>query len=333
MGLVFWRIYQSIHYHFEWFEKFRVIEELRRLSGGLNLDYVKTYYDISFKWHLHMRQEIFQTIETCDEKTQVYMFEELIPYLSDWRIASIPYDYIEKIVTDYNEAEEIRFNEDVKKRDEEHRRNVDYSKPHMAEIPQEKNETNPFLHRSIFGRFNSLPKKNNYYYEYWGYPDFIDTEVLPEYYNSLGKLQQSFRDNTSLYTKLYIEGKYVPKDRMIFLKNEFENEIKNEVKALPTSPEEELLSSIIEKPNKLLLDLSVPQIACLFMAFREMGIIKETVNTELSKFISANFSSKKSKDISTKTLGDQFSNLDNKAIEDWLDFVKDFRLALLNLKK
>ncbi len=147
------------------------------------------------------------------------------------------------------------------------------------------------------------------------------------------ELQQSFRDNTSLYTKLYQEGKHVPKDRILILQNEFKHDINNEPKELPSSPEQKLLEEAMERPDKLLLNLSVPQIACLFLVFREMGIINENVNTELAKFIKATFSSKNSADISLNTMGDQLSNVDSTAVTHWLDSVKDFRLALTTLRK
>jgi hypothetical protein len=309
MGLVFWRIYQSIHYHFQWFEKFRVIEELRRLSGSLNLDYVKTYYDVALKWHEHMRQEIFQTIQTCDEKTQVYMFEELIPYLSDWRIASIPYDYIEKIVNEYNEAEEKRFNEEVKKKDEEHKSKVDYTKPHMAEIPPEKKNTNlsPIFPGSILLYSHPLPTKNNYYYEYWGKPDLIDTDVLPGYYKSLEVLQQSFRDNTSLYTKLYQEGKYVPKDKIVILKETIEREGKNHETELPISPDQKLLPAPI---SRIKANITVKRLLYLFKALIDTNVITHPSEIkELLQMISNSFYTERAEVISIEQLQKKWSEI------------------------
>lgn len=103
---------------------------------------------------------------------------------------------------------------------------------------------------------------------------------------------------------------------------------------LSTAPDQALLTEAIERPNKMKLNLSVPQIACLFLMLREMQVIQAAdVNTELAKFIKANFSSKNSPDISLNTLGDQLSNVDAVAINHWLDSIKEIRLALTNLKK
>ncbi len=84
--------------------------------------------------------------------------------------------------------------------------------------------------------------------------------------------------------------------------------------------------------KKLVMDLSVPQLVALFSMFREMKIINEPVNTELARFIKANFSTKGSTDISEKTLVNLLSSLDNAGIDHWLDELKKMRIALTNLK-
>lgn len=317
MGLTFWRIYQSINYTFEWFESSRIVLQTRKMSGGLNLDYLNTYYDVTLRWHQHMKDEIFQTINTCDEKTQVYMFEELLPYLRDFRICSLPTSFIEQTIKGYNDSEEYKFNERVKEKDKEHRAKVDYTKPHLLEYLVEK----PAGH-SIFGGYypkRTVPVTNNYFYEIWDTPDLIDTDILPDYYDFLQRIQRSFIDNTSLYTRLYQEGKYVPKDKILILKEEIDKEIKHDVKELPTSPDQALLPQNPAMPGRLKLSISVEQFAVLMRMLKDVDIITSD-KKDIHNFVADHIQTVGRSDerISTKNFGKLYSSKDASIINFWL---------------
>jgi len=97
-------------------------------------------------------------------------------------------------------------------------------------------------------------------------------------------------------------------------------------------PKENTADAPLPSLPKLKTNLSVPELAYLFKMLNELkpNIFSTTSNAELYRFISANFSSKKSEAISTDKLNNLNSDPDENAIDFWK---KHLSTLYTNIKK
>jgi hypothetical protein len=103
MQPVFVRVNQSLNFTLEYYNIGRIKDHMFRFAGKLNLDYLDTYYDLTFTFHSQMEDEIHQVMQTNDGVTQVIFFENLKEWLSDWRIEKVNKDIILDLIEKYNE--------------------------------------------------------------------------------------------------------------------------------------------------------------------------------------------------------------------------------------
>lgn len=84
--------------------------------------------------------------------------------------------------------------------------------------------------------------------------------------------------------------------------------------------------------KKLSVKFSVPQLVCLFKAMREQGLINDESNADLTRFLSANFSTTQAETISEKSMANAFASTEKAAKDYWLDQIKQLRITISNLQ-
>lgn len=150
-----------------------------------------------------------------------------------------------------------------------------------------------------------------------GFAVMVNKDFLPQYFEVVENAINNLKRIINKYLKLYDANKlpkgyplpdYVPiQDKQFFIEND-------------------------HTISKIKISISYPQLAALFSAFRELGIISEKGNTELARQIAVAFSTKGTADINVKKLAEQIAKPDAKALDHWLDQLKEIRIALTNLK-
>lgn len=326
------RIKKAIEFTLEYHTKGRVIEYLqaytRMARGSSSGSYlVDNWEELLYRLHNYMEDEILQTIYTSNQNTQVIMFEELREWIDiDWRLKEKPdSNFFWNVVDEHNEklnAElEERLQIEVSKfQDTDHYKNFGENQEYEAEVFGKPlwglvaNQSHPISFKE--------KRINRKYYCNELSTDFLDYYQLDKYNEFVSRIVGNFRGIVQKHLSLFDAGKYVPLQEI--------STYKENLRLHP--PNQKLIETPLSPDKKLVVDLSVPELVALFCMLREMNIIKEPVNTELARFIKANFSTKGSPDISEKTLVNQFSSLDISAIDHWLEQLKQMRIALANLK-
>jgi len=336
MKPVFPRINKAIHFTLEYYEPSQVIEYVTAYTaqtmGISGTSYkVDNWEEFLFNLHDEMEAEILQTIYTSNQNTQVIMFEELREWVDvDWRLGEKPnFNFFWKTIDEYNEKVNSEYEakleiEVAKFRNTEEFKtigeNVEFEKEVFTSSSNSGNLFG-FLMPTILKQVTETRINRKYYCNNLS-ANFLDYYQIKTYYDFVLKIVSNFRSKIEKHLRLFDAGKYVTLQDIAIQK---ENLRLN-------PPSQKLIDSPTVPHRKLMMDLSVPQLACLFMLLRSLKIINEPLNTELARYVSTNFTTKGSADISEKTLGNQFSSLDTKAIDYWLDLLKQMRIELANLK-
>ena len=152
-------------------------------------------------------------------------------------------------------------------------------------------------------------------------------EFLSDKLNEFGfKIVLSEPD--SIYDSFYNIETYIEPSLTLIPIDKEDAKVKNEI----TQTQKEISTS----NNKLITDLSVPQLSLLFKMINDLKpvIFKTESNAELYRFISANFKTKKSSEdgISTNKLSNEFGSPNLRAIEFWEKHLHTMLSNLRNLK-
>lgn len=315
------RIEKAISFTTEYFKVQRIAACIARFGGGLNLDYLESYYEATMRFQNQMEDEINQNIYGSNKNIQVAMFEQLKDWLdNDWRLNAGYENSVIILVDNYNE---VMWEEYSKQVAEEEKKFIDkgiYERGHL-----DKYQITNRGFSNIFGHYVPPSEEtvtNQWFYSNDKMPAVINTSYLPQYYQMVNELVNNFKKCSVPYLNRYKEGKIVSSSDIII-----------EQKQIANNPETASLPPPQYQPEKLKLHLSVPQIVALFMGLRARGFIKQDVNTQLARFIRANFSSNYSEEISEKSLINQFSDVEVTAIDFWLTELKQLKIELTNLKK
>lgn len=330
MRPIFMRINNAVNFTREYYGIGKIKDYLewyaQKIKNPNWTSYLDTWSEFIFTLHGYMEDEILQTVHTSNNNTQVYLFEGLRSLINDdWQFAEkINSDHLYAVLLNYNEKKNEEFEETVRQMIIKHQESYNYKNLKDGETYIEKSP--PFLGGMglIFNSINRESKEKTFRKILCvdKSPEYVDIFHLPKYIELVQSLITNFRKIVIRHLNLFDAGKYVSATEIVKEKEVLKIE----------QPEQKLIEPIAESTRKLELNLSVPQLVVLFCLLREMNIINEPVNTELARFIKANFSTKSSVDISEKTLVNQFSSLDGKAINYWLDQLKQMRIGLTNLK-
>lgn len=323
MKPVFPRIYKAIQFTTDYFEENRIAGCISLLNGDTNFSYLDTYYTATLNFHKQMEDEINQNIYGSNTNIQTDMFEYLKDWVeNDWRFSS-KWDYkitIDAMVENYNDNAWADYESEIKADEENYKKKVDFSRKHLDEYEKE--------YPSFYGLGGFHPKRVEKVINGWFYcnekkPKLINKDLLPEYYKLVDKILSSFRSSCLKYIDRYNNDK-IKSSATVLVENS------NTKTSIPAS--NYLPPTVIEPVRKMELNLSVPQVACLFLILRGLKVINEPLNTELARFIKANFSTKGAADISERTLSAQLGSIDTLAIDHWLEELKKIRIILANMK-
>ncbi len=330
MKPVFPRINKAIQFTLEYYSRGQIIEYIEAYAqiakNGSSYSYkVDNWEELLFDLHDQMEQEILQTIYTSDHNTRVIMFEELREWLEiDWRLKSEPnWIFFWKTVDEHNEKVNSELEQKLEMEVAKFQDTEEYKTLGENEEYEKEVHSSPLWSLGQKTYSYKTTKINRKYYCNEIHSKFLDYYQVKPYRDFVKKIVGNFRLKIEKHLKLFDEGKYLSLQEIATQK---EN-----LRIHP--PEQKLIDAPQSFGKKMVMDLSVPQLVALFSMFREMKVINEPVNTELARFIKANFSTKGSVDISEKTLVNLLSSLDVTAIDHWLLEIKNMRIALANLKQ
>lgn len=297
MKPVFPRINNAIRFTIEYYTAARVYAHYERFSKKSRIivtpDTLDTYYDLVLTCHSQMEDEIYQVINTTNENTQVYVFEELDLWLQDVRINSVNESWLLNEIDIYNDKINERFTKDIEKQELEFINSSEYYREHNTEYEA--------TVRNYLGVFpgNFLPSKvktikHSKFFCVETQPELIDwnNDFRQYYLNLLHKIITSFKNVLSPLIERYKGGKILP-SASIFAEKQ---------KLLESDNRDEIV-----KPHiKIKVDLTVTQLAYLFKLLQESYLINEASNLQLFRLISQNFSTKEAENISIHSLRKKF---------------------------
>lgn len=297
----FVRVNEALHATFEYYSIGRISNHIARFAGGLNLQYLDTWYKHTYECHKEMEEEIHQVIHTTTANTQVYFFDTLRLWLSDWRLKEVNIDIIQNKIDNYNEQVTAQFEQKVKEELEKFQGTEDYkNRTHLDKY--EKSYHDFFLDMKV--------KRTETYYKFYCInekPELIDTDYLPDYISLVTPIFNNIRNIIARWVSLYEQGKIVPQATIIYERSQLPS---SEAQQLPPAPHE-----------KLKVNLSVPQLAYLFRLLYELkpDIFDIKSKTELYRFISDNFITKGVGEggISLKNLNNQFTTPEKNTAKYW----------------
>lgn len=298
------RIYDAIRATLEYYGIGRIRDVMFRLQGLSNYGYIDGYEGLAYTLYERMEEEIIQHNIGSLPAIQNYLYENVLKaWLEDWRIASLHKDYFLYQIEKYNDRAYQEFVEDDKKKNEAFIKTLDPSKTSGKSYEIE--------YKPVWGLMlgsMSLSKKTEIYKGFRSTenaPDYIDLTYVDEYFQKIDKLLSTFRNIVEKYVRQYDEGKIVPLGNMGQLPSSTKNENK-------------LLEESIPIPSyKVKTNLSVAKLAYLFRMLYDAGLLASANKEDLYRSLSANFTTKKTDNISTNTLNNDFNSPEKATAEFW----------------
>jgi hypothetical protein len=306
---VFTRINNAINFTREYFHENKLKEYLlwfvAKARNPKYSSYLDDWDDFILKLHNYMEDEIIQTVNTCNNNTQVYLFEELRRLINeDWQFSeNINENHLENLAYNYNDKLNTELELKVEDAVQIFRSNPIFLSLGQNEEYEEEVLASPM---SLFlGRGHIFPSKrkviNRKYYCIEFDTEFLDYYQLPKYIKLLEGLVSNFRKIVSRHLILYDSGKYVSSRDVII-----------ERKQLADNPEPKLLSDGRDKgvKQKINLSISAKQLLSLFQILIKEGIVTEPeVLKEFHEVIAASFSTGRTSELSVDKLQKLWSEI------------------------
>lgn len=306
MRPVFPRINTAINYSLEYYGIGQIAKHLFHFDGT-EINYpnrkdLDSWLEIILEMHDRVEDEILQTIHTCNNATQVYLFENLKLWATDIRLSFVNESLILEEIEKYNSKTYadflIKIEDDVQK----FRNSPNFYREHKEEYEVTRSNWFPIVNSFNLNHFTT--KEINYkYYCIEEKPKLLDVSYLKDYYPYIAKIVEKFTRIINTYISQYEDGKLVPKSEIASSKQYLiEND---EQKTLPEPPTEQ---------KKLKVNISVPELAYLFKMLNEAKpeIFSVDSKAELYRFISANFSTKATENISVNSIANNYTTPDKK---------------------
>lgn len=316
----FYQIGQAIREMLAYYDIGRIKSDMDYLAGtsriSSNPPIEESWYNLMFELHARMEAEINQVIHTCNQNTQVFLFETLKEWLNDYRIKEVNINAIYYEIDTYNERAYADFALSIEEKVKIFRSTLDFiNRKHKEEYEV---ETTGGLIGLIKGYSRPfLTKRINYsYYCITENPDLIDESYLPQYVKRVSKLIDNFKSIVSKYVTFYDAAKIVPSTTIII-----------EQKNLSANNSDQLLPATDSQQRKLKINLTVKQLAYLFRLFKDVkpDIIETKTNAELFRWISENFTTKGKADtpISTNAINNHFSDPEKEIAKFWASILAE----------
>lgn len=115
--------------------------------------------------------------------------------------------------------------------------------------------------------------------------------------------------------------------------NKFQEYISKRVEYVIRLEEKDFLSQSNTSVKKLKTNLTVSEIGCLFRILKEEKLIEADTQTEIFNFISNSFESKKVKQLSVKSVKNDYDSPESKPLEFWDTTFTRFKQIIQRLQK
>lgn len=311
---------RALHFTTEYFSVGRVASCISKLDGGLNLSYLDTYYDVTLHSHGEMEAEITQNMMGANHNIHQDMFEKLKDALGWWCFNDGYKEEIEWKVDEYNVKAWNTYENEVKIEEEKFKEKVNYKIGHLVEFTKE--------YPSGYGLLGYYPKrtatiKNEWFYCNTKKSEAINKDLLPDYYQMLDTIVNSFKKSCVKYVNRFFNGNIASSAEVIIEKHYLQtvNEPKLIEDAKPI--EEDKNTSL---PPKIKVNVPAGQLIALFRLLYDIepAIFDIQDQSELREFIRNNFITKKTKGTSMnyKKTANHFSTPDAKDIKHWIQILK-----------
>lgn len=276
------------------------------MSGELNLDYLDSYYEITMQSHKNMEQELNQNAIGAIPFIQLNLFENVRDWLNNWQFNPGFEIEIEYLIDQENAKELIRYQDEIKKDEEEYKKTIPPGvadgEEYEVEIPS---FYSPFTQRTSPARREM--RVNKFITD--KKPDLIDKKYFGEYILLVKKVTDSFRRHSEKYVTNYFAGKYpVNAPGLLSLQQ-------TGVKALP----EPVIQ--VDAP-KLKVNISVKKLLYFFKILIDADIIKEPeILLNLHNTIASSFSTGRADELKPEKIQKLWSEIlnDPKLPEYWKD--------------
>lgn len=290
-------LYGTLYY----FKPGRISEQIKKLKGEFNLDYLDSYERMAYDSHEDMENEINQHIVGSMYFIQLSLFEYLRDWLGNWQFDDRFKDELEYIVDKENNERTERYNKEVEKDELEYKKTV----PEGVKDGEEYEVVIP----SFFNMFTThqippkVEKRINKFIPTRKL-ELIDKDYLQHYFQFVKKLTDSFRRHSEKYVINFFSGKYVVNSQPV---------LPNVVKELPPPHTSQ------DKFLKMKTTLTSGQILYLFQALKERGVFGNISQIAICRFIAACFSTRDYDSLSADSIAKDWKEIDPNDIAFWYD--------------
>lgn len=307
MDSLYHRFYNAITYTLEYYEIGRIRNHMLLFAGKTSdLSYSKEtlsdWYDLMFDLHSQLENEIREVIATHTPTAQYLFFDTVRKWLNeDYRLIGVNREKVLQEIWDYNEKTEKEFELRVTNNVDAHR-----NSPHFNRAEKEEYEVEvttpvwalflpnaniiPYTQKKIHHKIHCIEE----------IPPILDWTYFKDYIQLLTKLIDSLRGVLLKYSTQYEQGK-IPYSNTATIGN-------TDNTKLLAPPQES---------KKVKFKLSVAQLSFLFRMLFDAGLIDTKVKEDLYRFISENSESKRSNNISTNAIGNDFNSIDKATATFW----------------
>lgn len=281
--------------------------------------YLEGWEDTIYILHSRAEDEILQTIHTCDNNTQVFMFEQLRSLLNNrWEFAEkVDKEHFYFTAIRHNNKENELLNIKVEDAVKAMIAHPDF---HLREHNKEYEEEYKGVARYMMAGWNpykttrTVTHRKYYCIEFS--TDFIDLTPLDRYIELVQRIIDSFRKIVLNHLTLYDAGKYVSSAEIIYQKEIIRIE----------QPEQKMLEvgAARNEVKKLKTTLTSGQLLYLFQSLKSIGVFPpNTTIADLCRFIEVNLSSRDRDDLKASNLVKDWSDIDINDIAFWYDKFPD----------
>ncbi len=276
---------------------------------------LKIYQEIVENAQNGFDYEIRHLVTNLKKAAQTIYFQDLKEWLTDARLQEVNTKWVFSEIFNYNEKvlSEFMARTDAaiaKFQQTEHYKKLDHLDTY------EVTDTKWVMEGLIpVSKYQFKRVETNYkYYCIEEIPPLLDFDYFRDYINILSPIVENFRLIANKYIKMYDEGKFTETNVI---------QVNITAPALPAPTTMELPPP--EKvQKKIKVNLSVPQLAYLFRLLYDgkPDIFKDLSQSDLFRFIAANFSTKSAPEISPDSVSNHFFTIDRKTAAFWTNHLK-----------
>ena len=225
MRNAFGRTANAIKFTVEFQEIDKIKEYLFHFAGTgfmiVDADRLTSWRETVLTLHDHMEDEIDVVMNAMPPNYQVFYFDTLKEWLTDWRLASVNIPAMTYLIDEYNKKAYQQFAEEIKHKVDAFRSDPNFSKRKNLEEYEEVDKFSLF--GGLFGQTyypgTKTTKVHHTYYCIEDIPELIDTAYLKNYIPIVEYIIGNFKRIANKYIAMYDADKIASYTQMIHQRN------------------------------------------------------------------------------------------------------------------